>query len=486
MTPSDGSRARFRRESPFVGRLINPIRIREVLLFAAEESIRTSHAVLQAEMPCAEVRVLRSPALLSAVKLDVPTVLILDDMAMNLVDVEGIRQRNRRAVVVLLSAHQLVHCSPPSIASREFPYTAKADLVFAVDRAECAPSRIVTSVVRAAEDHLNISEPSHARRFIFLIVDDEPRWFSQFLPVLYGIIGQRAAVKLVRTYETAVEFLFGVERESGMTDTCRDRGYGDDVVCLITDIYFPKGEKMDGDAGRDLIRLVKQHYARIPIIIASKVKDAAALKDEGFVLPKGDPGSLELLRRCIRDRTGIGDCVVYDEGGEERYRLKDVRDMYRLLRTTDGSGAEAERLRALLAKYAEQDRFSTWFHMHGLRELGEAARPQQVLDGERAIARLRRLLKREILRMQRTPLILAGMRVFSLEELLTALRTIPPEEIQPLMDNDAISSWLDQRGCSELAEELRPIHGRGAELGKLLAEAVEKWIGIYINRGESV
>lgn len=34
-----------------------------------------------------------------------------------------------------------------------------------------------------------------------IIDDDEPRWFSQFLPVLYNIIGQRADVKLTRTYE---------------------------------------------------------------------------------------------------------------------------------------------------------------------------------------------------------------------------------------------------------------------------------------------
>jgi hypothetical protein len=41
---------------------------------------------------------------------------------------------------------------------------------------------------------------------------------------------------------------------------------------------------------------------------------------------------------------------------------------------------------------------------------------------------------------------------------------------------------LDHQGYPELAEEFRPIHNKGAKLGKILSNVVEKWIKIYNSR----
>jgi len=133
---------------------------------------------------------------------------------MSLADIDKIRESNRDVLIILLSFVGLIQHSPPSVALKEYPYTAKADLIFAVDNGDFAPSKIITSVIRAAEDHLNIARHPDISRFIILIVDDEPSWPSQFLPVLYRIIGQRADVKITRTFEEAIKFMLGVEHES--------------------------------------------------------------------------------------------------------------------------------------------------------------------------------------------------------------------------------------------------------------------------------
>ena len=479
----DTTRNRPQREFPFIPRVINPIKIKNVFIFSADEDIRKSQGVIRAEMPWIQGRVLSNPLMVSEIRSSNPTVMILDDTAMNLVDINKIRQNNDSIVIVLLSYHKLVHCSPPSIAQKVFPYTAYADLIFAVNRHEFNPGRIITSVVRAAEDHLNIEKRSGISRFILLIVDDEPSWPSQFLPLLYEIIGQRVDVKVTRTYEEALRFLFGVQNEEEIPGNYAESGNGDQIVCLITDIFFPKGEDINSNAGKDLIRLVKKYYARIPIIIASKAAEEADLSGAGFVLPKGDPGSLVTLRRYIRDLTGIGDFVIHDESGEELYRLKDVREMYRLFLKADSEGPEAERLRSLIEMYGEKDKFSTWFYMHSLQELGDRLRPQK-MKGKRMVTIMKRLLKRELLRMSYIPLIVDGIKANNLQGLLHMLYAVPPEKIQPLSDNDIISSWLDQKGYSELAEELRPIHGSGAYLREVIAEIVNKWIIIYEKRSE--
>jgi len=106
------------------------------------------------------------------------------------------------------------------------------------------------------------------------------------LPTLYNIIGQRADVMITRTYEETLNFLFGVEEEFLIDGRdYRSSGHGDDVVCLIADIFFPKGHLFNSDAGRDLVRLTSRYYPRIPVIIASKAKEAEDFKSVAFLLP---------------------------------------------------------------------------------------------------------------------------------------------------------------------------------------------------------
>jgi hypothetical protein len=172
--------------------------------------------------------------------------------------------------------------------------------VFAANRTDLAPATIIASVVRAAEDDLDVAALSGPRRPILLLVDDEPRWLSQFLPVLYPIIGRRVAVKIARTYEQAVHFLLGASDELGVAEAGVARGRGRDVVCLVADMVFPRGGQVSSDAGRALVALFARRFPGLPIIIASKSPEAAALSGAGLVVPKGDPGSLGLLARHLR------------------------------------------------------------------------------------------------------------------------------------------------------------------------------------------
>lgn len=462
-------------EHPFIPRIINPLKIKSVIIFSADEKVRNVKNVFDEEMPWIDCEVFTDPISVSKYRSGRAAVFIFDDAGINIVDTLEIQQGTRDAVVVLLTSNGMIQCSPPSVAEEKFPYTAKADLVFAYNSSDCAPETIISSVVRVAEDLLNITNYSKARRYIFLLVDDEPRWFSQFLPVLYGIIGQRADVMLARTYEEALLALFGVDSESEIDKQAfYQNGHGDDVVCLITDIFFPKGEELDSPAGKDLVRLMNTYYPRAPIVIASKTKEADNLKDITFVLPKGDPGSLDTLRSCIRDRTGMGDFIIFGEGERELYRVKNLKEMIEVLNLAQQKTSQAAVLMGILEDYGDKDNFSTWLYMHSFRELADELRPMRA-SGRRLITVLKKYLSREKLRMERTPLIIDGVKVFDLQDLAHLLGSVDPKNIQEYSDNDIISSWLDRKGFTELADELRPIHGSGEKLTTALAKSVKKW-----------
>ena len=466
----------------FKPRVIHPVKVTDVVVFSAEEAIRSSVDALRAAMPWADVRLLFDPVSVAEFKSGGASVVLLDDTALNLTDTSRLRRNNKNAVVLLLSSNEIVSCSPPSLARQRFPYTSRADLVLAVDRADLSPSKVAVAGVRLAQDRLNIRAHSPLRRFIFLLVDDEPRWFSQFLPVLYEIIGQRADVMITRTYEETMKFIFGVTDESQIdAKTFRSRGHGEDVVCLITDIFFPRGEDLASDAGRRLVELVNTYYPRYPVIVASKAREAEQLKDVAFVLPKGDPGSLERLKCHILNFTGMGDFLVCDGAGRELRRVKNIFDMYELMREAEKDTPEAAELRAVLGTYGQRDMFSTWLYMHSYRELAGRLRPLRG-TGMDLVKMLKRNLEREMERMKHTPLVVGGARICDLRGLVAYLRSADPAEIQPLSDDDVFSSWLDVQGFTELAEELRPIHGDVTERRETLAARIEKWIPVYAAR----
>ena len=389
----------------FIPRTINPVKIKNAVILSANEQVRTASKMLKEHMPWIEVITLSDPISASDYKSDFASVLLFDDMAMSFVDAEKVKNNNNDVVLILLSSNELINKSSPSVAQKKYPYTAKADLIFAIDKNELLPENIISSVVRCAEDKLNIERYSTERRYIFLLVDDEPRWFSQFLPLLYNIIGQRADVMVTRTYEQALEFLFDVNHSSEINEKYLSKGHGDDVVCLITDIFFPKNNNLESDAGRELVNLVNSLYPRIPIIIASKAKEAEDLRKIAYILPKGDPGSLEKLSDHINDFTGMGDFIIRGKTGREHFRIKHIRELYDIILRADKSTKKAEKLRQFLEMYGEKDYFSTWLYMHGFRKLGDELRPRRD-SGQRLVTVLKRYLKREILRMKLMNLLL--------------------------------------------------------------------------------
>ena len=465
----------------FVPRTINPVKITNAVILSGNEHIRLAGTVLSENSPWIDVNILPDPITASEYLSDQPSVLLFDDTALSFVDTEKIKANNKDVVLILLSSNDLINKSSPSVAKQKYPYTAKADLIFAIDNFEFLPEKIITSVVRCAEDKLNIEKYSSERRYIFLLVDDEPRWFSQFLPLLYNIIGQRADVMVTRTYEQALKFLFDVNCSSEISEDYFSKGHGDDVVCLITDIFFPKNDTLESEAGRELVNLVNKRYPRIPIIIASKAKEAELLRSIAYILPKGDPGSLEKLSDYINDFTGMGDFIIRGKTGWEHYRIKHIRELYDIILRADKSTKKAEKLRQFFEMYGEKDYFSTWLYMHGFRQLGDELRPRRD-SGQRLVTVLKRYLKREILRMKLTPLEIEGKEIYYLTDLLTLFRTINPDKIQHFTDHDIFSNWLDRKGYPELAEAFRPVHGSGNKLKETLIKIIEKWINIYLER----
>jgi len=438
-------------------RVVNPLRLEQCFVCASSRELREASLRINEMLPWMKVTLLHPSRLGQARLSEEPFALLMDDNAARMFPKErfaGLHEGNRHTKSVLLSTDMLVGCSPPEAALASHPYTSKMDMIFYMGEQGFEPEEVVPAAVRCAEDRLNIDGFSQARRFIFLVVDDEPRWFSHFLPVLYKMIGQRAAILTARSYDEAHDH---VER------------FGEDIVCLVSDVHIPKGGAR-GPNGKLLIEEVRSRFKRIPIIVASGGNDSSAFEGRGlFVMPKKDPSAAAKLEGYVRDFTGLGDFFVYKDG-YVLGRASNLRELRDLVFDLDCE---------ILDVYAERDYFSTWLYMHGFRELADNLRPRSDRgEGLRDI--LLETLEEEMLRMEETPIrFLKGRKMVAKAiDLPTLAKAVGEVDIQTLefyAHADAISTWLMRKGHSALADRLRPIQATGEELRqRILSEIREE------------
>ena len=193
------------------------------------------------------------------------------------------------------------------------------------------------------------------------------------------------------------------------------------------------------------------------------------------MLPKGDPGNLQTLHAHIQNYAGFGFFVVCDKQGNELCRLRNIREICRLVARAGEQDDAARRLEEILDGYGEKFMSSTWLYMHSYPELADRLRPMRT-RGKQLISLLEKELNSAIQNLHRTPLVLGDRQVYRLSELAGVLRSLLPGSLQPILDIDVISSWLDRKGYSELAEDIRPIHGRGP---LTLAKTIADWLPFY-------
>src|SRR5439155_27262150 len=125
-------------------------------------------------------------------------------------------------------------------------------------------------------DRMNVAHDSASAGVqVILVVEDNVRYYSSFLPVIYTellhhshrlisegvnlshkIMRMRARPKILlcETYEEACRYF---------------HDYEEDILGIISDIEFPRGGELDREAGVELARMVKQTRPDIAIVLHS-------------------------------------------------------------------------------------------------------------------------------------------------------------------------------------------------------------------------
>jgi hypothetical protein len=282
-------------------------------------------------------------------------------------------------------------------------------------------SSLMFAITKYVEDLMNTERDTNNSFIrVLLIVEDSPRYYSIFLPIVYkeimmqtnaliseGLNEQmktfrkraRPKIILAETYEEALE---------------KYKYYRENILGVITDVTYYRNGHEDEEAG---FSLVEELDEGIPVLIHSSV-EAHEARAESLNIPfigKQSDHMLRDLSGFFKQSLGFGDFIFRNQAGDILGRASDMSEFLQLLDSVPG---ESIRL------HAGANHFSNWLIARGEIGLALKLRPKKVddfSDGEDIRIYLATLF-RELDRAQRRGIITDfSQQNFEVEETFTRL-----------------------------------------------------------------
>ena len=279
--------------------------------------------------------------------LTMPFVGNMDALALNC----AIKENHPHLPVVLLAGHQSEFYNPtrlftPCSIDRRYIWSGDANLLFAL--------------IKNLEDHANVDHDTQkAMVRVIILVEDAPEYLSTFMPLLYNavvrqtqevldeglneehrLLKMRARPKILvaATYEAALELF---ER------------YHKFVFAIISDTRFPKGGRLDDNAGVSLLAKVRAQYADLPLLLMSSetANGVKAAKIPASFIDKNHAALLRELEDFLKTHLGFGDFVFRRPDGSEVARAADF---------TSFESKISEIPEESLLFHASRNHFSNW------------------------------------------------------------------------------------------------------------------------------
>jgi len=240
-------------------------------------------------------------------------------------------------------------------------------------------SLILFAIVKSTEDKVNAENDTKIGLVrIILLIEDSPLYYSKYLQILYDIVfGQvqqllpevekneldkickmrsRPKILLARNYEEAIAIF---------------NKYKDFMLCVISDVEFDRGGKMDKNAGVTFIKYIKSHISKLPIILQSSENRNKKVAEELGVafINKNSETLLMDLKHYLTSYLGFGNFVFRDKAGNKIGVAKSLREFETLLQEVPDES---------LYLHASENQLSLWLMSRGEIQLAKTLNPVSV------------------------------------------------------------------------------------------------------------
>ncbi len=242
-------------------------------------------------------------------------------------------------------------------------------------------SKIFFAMVKLLEDKINVENDTQIGLVkVILLVEDSEIYYSRYLPMLYNSVMEqtkriiddvstdelfkvlrlraRPKILLASTYEQALETI---------------DSYGENLLCLITDVKFSHEDRLDDQAGFRLVRQVKEKYRSLPTVIqSSDIQNARmAFELKSIFINKNSETLLQDIKSFISHHLGFGNFEYRDPGGRKIAEAKSLKEFEKQVETIPIES---------LIYHGKRNHFSLWLMARGEIKIAKLIHPVKVTD----------------------------------------------------------------------------------------------------------
>ena len=220
--------------------------------------------------------------------------------------------------------------------------------------------KILLAMIKTVEDRKNLDNDIECANLkMILVVEDSVRYYSSFLSVLYPelmkqsqslfsegmnrlqrLMRMRTRPKIIHTttYDEALELA---------------RRYKDNLMGVICDVGFPRGEEHDPEAGLRLIRELRNKNSDLPLLLQSSEEkyQEVAKSLKVFFVNKTSSDLHDTIRDYLSEHLGFGAFVFRMPDGSVVARASDTHELENCIRDAPAESLEF---------HAERNHFSNW------------------------------------------------------------------------------------------------------------------------------
>ncbi len=280
-----------------------------------------------------------------------------------------VRRRGYEVPVVLLgydARHLKRHVKRHGVAGVEAAFLWQGD------------ARIFPAIINQVEDRWNAPHDcTKSGVQVVLVVEDNVRFYSAFLPEIYETILRHTHGALTEGLNLAHKLLRLRARPKVLL--CTDlqdaekalQQYGRHILGVIADVELPRKGRKTKWGGVDFARQVRAAQPDVPVLLQSARPEAAPKAEEAgaaFAL-KGSPTLLTEIRAFMSDFVAMGAFVFRSADGVEVARAHTLTELVECVRTVDPE---------VLAHHGRKNHFSAWLRARTEFAVARKLRPVAV------------------------------------------------------------------------------------------------------------
>ncbi len=242
-------------------------------------------------------------------------------------------------------------------------------------------SKVFFAMVSLLEDRVNVeNDTQKGLTGVILLVEDSADYYSSYLPMLYNLVMDQTKnlIEDVSTDElykvlklrARPKILLASNWESALNIF---NNYRNNLLCVISDMRFPRNGEIDEKAGFNLIQHIKNHLPNLPTVLQSSdpgnARYAFTLKSN--FINKNSESLLQDLKSFINYYLGFGHFVYRDNHGRQIAVAKSMKEFEAYLQTVPEDS---------LAYHAMKNHFSLWLMARGEVKIAKLINPIKVSD----------------------------------------------------------------------------------------------------------